>query len=157
LIHQGVFGADHLLAEEEEFVREFIREWWCVDEGFLLEEALLEPVDPLDRTYRLNLRPAKRKGVDPHALAEILIAQPRKRGDLAEFRRRWERVIELAEEGVIPFSAEALRGFGKLLFETEFVPQHSRAYRRHNRPHYRLLNDLQHGPTRSALRSLGLL
>ena len=157
LIYQGVFGADHLLKEGEGFVHEFLREWECVDEKAFPEEPLFESVDPLDRTYRLNLRPAKRKGADPEALAEALLSQPRKRGDPAEFHRRWELVVELAEEGAIPFAPEALRAHGRLLSETELVPHHSRTYRRHNRPHYRLINDLQDETTRGALRSLGLL
>lgn len=157
LVYQGVFGADHLLAEGARFAHEFIREWECVDEKGFPEEPLFESVDPLDRTYRLNLRPAKRKGVDPEALAEVLLSQPRKRGDPAEFQRRWELVIELAEEGAIPFSPEALRAHGVLLSETGLLPRHSRAYRRHNRPHYRLVNDLRDETTLSALRSLRLL
>ena len=157
LVYQGVFGADHLLAERERFVREFLREWECVEERLFPQEPLFESVDPLDRTYRLNLRPAKRKGVDPVALAQTLLSQPQKGGDPAEFERRWELVVELAEEGAIPFSPEALRAHGTLLSETGLVPHHSRAYRRHNRPHYRLVNDFRDEATRSALRSLGLL
>lgn len=157
LVYQGVFGADHLLVERERFVHEFLREWECVDEKAFPEEPLFESVDPLDRTHRLNLRPAKRKGADPEALAEVLLSQPRKRGAPAEFQRRWELVVELAEEGTIPFSPGALRAYGALLLETGLVPHHSRPYRRHNRPHYRLVNDFWDEATRSALRSLGLL
>lgn len=157
LLHQGVFGADHFLSQGKRFLQELKEEWRAVDPRPFPGEALFEPVDPLERTYRLNLRPAKRKGVDPESLGELLLSQPRKGGSREEFARRLELAVELAAEGLIPFSPQEIRGHGDILLETGVLPRHSAAYRRANRPHYRLVNDLQHGPTREALRSLGLL
>lgn len=157
LIYQGVFGADHLIVHEERFVRELCGEWEALNEKQFPREPLFELADPLAHVYRLNLRPAKRRGVDPEALARFLVHQPRKGGTPQEFRRRWELVVELAEEGAVPFPPEAVRSYGALLAETGIVPRHSAAYRRANRPHYRLVNDLQDEGVRKGLRSLGLL
>ncbi len=157
LIYQGVFGADHLLNDRRRFRREFLEEWEWVEKGERPEEPLFEPVDPLGRTYRLNLRPAKRLGADPEALVELLLGQPRKRGRREEFERRWETVVELAAEGEIPFSAEKLRAYGEMLRETGAIPRHSTSYNRANRPHYRIINDFYDPAVRKGLRDLGLL
>lgn len=157
LLYQGVFGADHLLRDGKRFRHELLEEWEWVDEGECPGEPLFEPVDPLGRTYRLNLRPAKRLGADPEALAELLLGQPRKRGRMEEFERQWEMVVELASEGEIPFSAEKLRAYGGLLRETGIIPRHSTSYSRANRPHYRIINDFYDPVVRKGLRTLGLL
>lgn len=120
------------------------------------DEPLLEPVDPLGRTYRLNLRPAKRRGVDPLALAHFLLEQPRKGGDEGIFWEWWSGAVQLAEEGRIPFPPGKLKGYGRFLRETGIVPHHSRDYRKLNKPHYRLVNDLEDPEVRGILRALGL-
>ncbi|MGY4706989.1 hypothetical protein ACVNPS_04455 [Candidatus Bipolaricaulota sp. J31] len=157
LVYQGVFGADHLLSDPDRFAREFLEEWRCVDERAFPGEPLFEPVDPRGRIYRLNLRPAKQRGVAPEALLELLLSQTRVGADPGEFWKRWGIVVELAEEGTIPFAPDRLRGYGGMLAETGLVPRHSAAYRRANRPHYRLVNDLQDEGLRRGLRGLGLL
>ncbi len=157
LVYQGVFGADHLLSDPDRFAREFLEEWRWVDERAFPGEPLFEPVDPRGRIYRLNLRPAKRRGVSPDALLDVLLSQPRLGADPAEFWERWRMVVELAAEGAIPFAPARLRGYGEMLAETGIVPRHSAAYRRANRPRYRLINDLRDEALRGGLRSVGLL
>ncbi|NOX44716.1 MAG: hypothetical protein GXO72_03115 [Caldiserica bacterium] len=157
LVYQGVFGADHLLSDPDRFAREFLEEWRWAEGRDFPDEPLFEPVDPRGRIYRLNLRPAKRRGVDPEALLDVLLSQPRRGADPAEFWERWRIVVELAAEGAIPFHPDRLRGYGEMLAETGIVPRHSVAYRRANRPRYRLINDLQDEALRGGLRSVGLL
>jgi|Deesub1362B_J571_1020462.scaffolds.fasta_scaffold00135_26 hypothetical protein len=157
LIYQGVFGADHLLSDRDRFAREFLEEWRWVNERDFPDEPLFEPVDPRGRIYRLNIRPAKRRGAPPEGLLEVLLVQPRVGADPAEFWKRWRIVVELAEEGSIPFVPARLRSYGEMLAETHIVPRHSSTYRRVNKPHYRLVNDFRDEVLRKDLRTLGIL
>ncbi len=156
LLWQGVMGADPQLVDSRRFREELLQEWTWVGEP-RPGEPLLEPVDPVGRTYRLNLRPAKGKRVDPKELAELLLSQPRKNGKEDLFWEWWEMAVELSREGALPFPPEALLGHGRFLRAVGIPPEHSAHYRRLNDPHYRLINDLQDRSTREGLLALGLL
>ncbi len=156
LLWQGVMGANSQLGDPQRFREELLREWPWVGEP-RPGEPLLEPVDPVGRTYRLNLRPAKGKGIDPEELAELLLSQPRKKGEEALFWEWWEMAVELSQEGALPFPPDALLGHGRFLRAVGVPPEHSAHYRRLNDPRYRLINDLQDKSTREGLVALGLL
>ncbi len=140
LLYQGVMGMDHLLADRERFVAALREEWIALDPAS--EENLVEPVHPSDLVARLNLRPAKAAGVPLVELAPLLADQPRRGGRLEDCLALWEEASALARAGRIPFQVEELELWGEALRSGAHPPGHSPAYRKLNRPAYRLVHNL---------------
>ena len=146
---------DHLLADRGRFLEELEREWQELDPDPFPGEPLLEPVHPARPVFRVNLRPARRMGIDPAELGTALAHQPLRGGTWDELQELWTGTVRLAREGHLPFAPEELRAQGWELRRTRRPPRHSPRYRALNLPAYRLIHDLGQTSFRCALAGTG--
>ncbi len=155
LLYQGALGMDHLLTDRERFAEEFQREWQQLDPDFFPGEPLLEPVHPARPVFRVNLRPARRRGIDVAVLGTALADQPLRGGTWDELEELWAGVVRLAKEGRLPFTPAELQSQEAQLAETGHPPRHSPHYRALNLPAYRLIHDLEQPAFRPILEQAG--
>jgi hypothetical protein len=145
LIAQSVFGGDHLLTDVERFRRDLRLEWEALP-ARPWNDATVQTIDPGGRTARLHLVGCRVAGVDLDALADLLVAQPRKAGRRTVYVRRCRNVVALAAAGRIPFDPGALSEL-----ESDGRPSHhSSGY---GFASYRVLNDVTAPPVADRLRS----
>lgn len=141
LLYQGTLGMDHLLADRERFLGELEREWGKLGPGSLPGEPLLEPVHPTRLVVRVNLRPARRLGIELAALGMALADQPPRAGTWDELEELWAGAVSLAREGRLPLPPGELVARGRAMMRTRRPPHHSPRYRALNLPAYRLIHD----------------
>jgi hypothetical protein len=137
LIHQSVFGPEHLGAGASE--RAILEE--SNSPGVEFEEPLLEPISVDASACRLNLRVARTRGIAPPSIAQAL---RRSAGKFSrspdELDRLWEEVGNSLKGLSGGFGREDYEKLTRLVSEKDFPPlHHSGSYRKYNRPAYRVL------------------
>lgn len=137
LIHQSVFGPEHLGAAASE--RAILEEMRSPDVEF--EELPLEPISVDASACRLNLRVARKREIAPARIAEAL---RRSAGKFSrspdELGRLWEQVGNFLQGLLGGFSREDYEKLTCLVSEKGFPPlHHSSSYRKYNHPAYRVL------------------
>ncbi len=139
LLHQGVFGPQHLVRDPES-ARSYLRKEWEATEA-AGNEALTETVSTDGQIIRVNLRPYKAGGGNWETLWQVLhnsavIIQPNKN----QFVALWQQFVDLCKEQKLPFSAEEAM---KLSEETatQGYPalHHSKEYQHANKSSYRVV------------------
>ncbi len=137
LMHQAVFGCDHLLLDPETFVRELEAEWGRLAVGpERADEPPLQVIDPDQRTARLHLRPCRSAGIALEAVSSFLVCQPMKCGNEDQFEHLWSLVEALKRDGAInllPSVSPARDGL------RSSIGHHSPRY---GGASYRVINDL---------------
>ena len=139
LLHQGIFGPQHLLLNPESARSYLQREWEGVKPTDI--EALTEPVSIDGEMIRVNLRPYKAGGGKRETLWQTLynsaiIIQP----DNEKFARLWQQVIDLCQELKLPFSVEEVERLGQETTAQRYPAlHHSTEYQQANKPAYRVV------------------
>jgi hypothetical protein len=141
LLHQAALGAEHALTNETR-----VREWLTRELAELTSEAapdepLLDPLSPDGALVRVHLRPFARLGLDPEPLLQAFFRTAQ------EIQPAPERLIasaelagQLAQEGLLPFDADALTTFFAERKVQGFPAyHHSTAFRQHYQPAYRVI------------------
>ncbi len=140
LLYQAVCGPEHALVDRQAAWERLVAEWAALDSG-PAEEALFEPLRPLEGLGRLNLRPYKAQGGKLESVWHAFCAASnRSWGTTAELEAAWEEIIAYAQVGGVAFAPADLRAFGLVQCERGFPPvHHSPVYREAYRPAYRLV------------------
>ena len=139
LLHQGVNGPGHLLADAEEAHQYLLREWRDVEGD--TAEPLIDPIS-MDRKFiRINLRPYKAQGGDVNALWRVFYASaPKIEPNVDRFGQLWERFCTCCKDGLFPFSAEEAERVKEKMAPRRYPPKHhSPFYREANKPCYRVV------------------
>ena len=134
-------GVEHALSNEAG-VRDWLtRELAELSPAVAPDEPLIDPISPDGQLVRVHLRPFARLALDPELLlqaffrtaSEINPASER----LVEFA---ETAVQLAQETLLPFDAEALAAFFAERQAQNFPAfHHSAAFRQHYQPAYRVV------------------
>lgn len=148
LLCQGALGMDHLLADRERFLEDLEREWQELNPHSFPGEPLLEPVHPARPIFRVNLRPARRIGIDLVALGTVLADQPLRAGTWDELGELWTGTVRLARDGCLPLGVGELVAQGREMMRTRRPPHHSPRYRVLNLPAYCLIRNPDLSPPR---------
>jgi len=124
LIFQALYGAEHMLADEEKALQDLIAEWDKLSESS--DEPFAERISPFGDLYRVNLRPAKELGIKPESIFKAV-----------------KRSAFSASEG-LDTRKEKLKALLRTAgFNTEDIPdkplRHSQSYKQQNNPAYRLV------------------
>lgn len=134
-LYQSCFGCEH-------FVSDFSAALGGIM-GELAEAQLddLPEIEPLDGEYcRVHLK-ALRGGLSPEILCRLFILSARPRPDgRVRLEAALAEAVSLAEEGLLPFSAEALQAATLRWRADGFNPvHHSDAFRTRHHPAYRVI------------------
>ena len=143
LLYQGVLGAEHLMQDEKKAQTYLAKEWEAVpgDQNILL----LEPVSVDGHVVRLNIARAKSNGISQH---QVWLAFYRSVQNLSPSKTAFEQVWNLfqqsCEENLLPFDLQDVHYFTQNVRSEGFpAKHHSEAYRKANRPAYRVLSKQQ--------------
>jgi hypothetical protein len=139
LLHQGVNGPKHLLADVEEAHRYLLKEWRGVEGN--TATPLIDPISLDRKIIRINLRPYKAQGGDVNALWRVFYSSARDiEPNIDRFGRLWERFCTCCKEGLLPFSVEEAERVREEMAPRGYPPKHhSPAYREANKPCYRVV------------------
>jgi hypothetical protein len=141
LIHQAVFGIQHLLSDEEAALAALEEEFDRLD-PVLPGEILLEMIDPGGKIHRVNLRPFKAAGGLVESLWKaVLLTRQEVRGSRRRFDSLWGEARRLVTVRAIPLDVKEFEEFElNIISESLPVVHHSESYRRLNSPAYRLVS-----------------
>jgi hypothetical protein len=110
LIFQASRGSEHAVSTSETAYRWLSHEVLTLADG--PEEPIVDPISPDGRIVRINLRPYMSTQQDLAGLLEAFVRTAHAyHGTEATFRRYWRIAEEMAAEGLLPYTAEALRSF----------------------------------------------
>lgn len=149
LVYQACFGCDHLLRSSDSFVKDLATEWDGLA-GDVLQGTALQRIHPLSKVARLHLGPCRSMGLSHYDLSRLLLAQPLKAGHRQSFDWAWAMILHSARAEEIPFSYDQLA----IVHPSDDVGHHSPDY---GPAAYRIINNLDHGPTQETLCRLGIL
>jgi len=143
LVHQGAFGNEHLVTDESEARRYLLAELESVQADS--SEQLVEVLNPNGTVVRVNLRPFKARGLDPQRLVESMLASAKAiHPDRDAFEGWWQRIVDAAGRGGLPWSADALRAFAAAKKADGYPAiHHSDVYVAKYAPAYRVLTSLE--------------
>ena len=141
LLHQAALGAEHALTNEAG-----VRDWLTHELAELslsggADEPLLDPLSPDGQLVRVHLRPFARRGLEPEPLLQAFFRTAREITPAPErLTTSAELAIQLAQEGLLPFEADALTTFFADRQAQNFPAyHHSAAFRQHYQPAYRVV------------------
>jgi len=139
LLFQGVFGAEHLLHDIDKARNYLYQEFSAVNTLSL--ETLSEPVSIDGETVRLNFRPAKRFGYTWQTIWDVFVASSKNTGDHKQaFEKLWRDTVEVCRQSEWPFDADLMEELGNEMAAKDYPPlHHSQAYRKANKPAYRVV------------------
>ena len=143
LLHQGALGSEHAVTDIEG-----VRYWLdCELRQMPTEPAgpldpLIDPISPDNQIVRGHLRPYIAAGHDPEILLEAFVRTAQEyRGSADSLQLRWDRVLELAAAGQVPFPPPDLDAFLRRMESHGFpAVHHSEAYEAAYRPAYRVVH-----------------
>lgn len=150
VLHQAYHGPGHYICGSTEVMKWFETEWGSIGLSLTSDDIdLFEPVfirDVTPELYRLNLRPAKRHGIDPDRIldefqrtaTEFPEFYPTKEIGLhQEFINVWRDVVS----GMIPgIDMDSYDELTRLVMDNDWPAiKHSETYRLKYNPHYRLV------------------
>jgi hypothetical protein len=141
LLHQAAMGAEHALTNEAG-----VREWLTRELAELSLDAgagepLVDPISPDGQLVRVHLRPFAQLGLAPEPLLQAFFRTAREIQPAPEqLVASAQTAVQLAQEGLLPFDAEALTTFFAERAAQNFPAyHHSDAFRRHYQPAYRVV------------------
>mgnify|MGYP001377428026 CR=1 FL=1 len=145
LVFQGVFGAEHAAADDEELRARLEAEIAGLRDA--PAEPLIDPITPGGALVRVHLRPllAVRACDARRATEELLAAFARSTrrppsGSPGEFAAAWRGACELAAEGLLHVPAARLAEVGAQMEAAGFpAARHSPEYTRAYAPAYRVV------------------
>lgn len=140
LVHQSCFGGGHLLQDRAK-ARKRLEDEWRNTEKIPPGETLIEVIDPSSEILRINLRVFKKTGGTVDRLFDAFEKSSESiQPNPDQFVAFWNSAIKWAENGVIDFSAEAMKDFLIDMGKENFPPvRHSKPYLEANRPSYRVV------------------
>jgi hypothetical protein len=135
LLHQATLGSEHAIAD-----REAPRAWLARELG-ALGEGPDEPVaDTLGRFVRIHLRPFVARGGDTTALLDAFIRTANTPTDTTDLACALRALEAMADEGVLPWTADAVREYVSGRRAAGFpAVHHSDAFRAAYAPAYRVV------------------
>jgi hypothetical protein len=139
LLHQASLGSEHAVPDEAAVRAWLVRELAEMSDG--PQEPIVDPISPGEEIVRVHLRPYMAAGGDPERLLAAFCRTAREfRGSKARLKESGEAVVQMAQEGLLPFASGALR---ELLHERKALrfpaAHHSRLYQALYRPAYRVV------------------
>ncbi|MBN1996434.1 hypothetical protein JW935_02695 [candidate division KSB1 bacterium] len=138
-LYQGVFGAEHLLTNEDKARDYFFSEFERIPAEN--KPPLVEPVSVDGGIVRVNFRPFKAMGGSAEKLWETFRSSARlfaPQPDLLE--TLWRLFYSLCKERKCPFDPVQVREFDEKQKAAGYPPQHHTPdYRRDNEPAYRVV------------------
>ena len=139
LIYQSAFAGGHLISSPEYALNRLKSEWNCPAPNRYV--PLLEPIG--GGLSRLYIAPARRMGLRPETVCALFVqTSVCFKKNAALFEQKMAEVVALADEGLLPFSGNALRDLAEECRKTDYAPfSHSAAYREAYQPAYRLVSD----------------
>lgn len=139
LIHQAATGSEHAVSDEAQARSWLKRELAQLGPG--QDEPLLDPISPDGRIVRLHLRPFARRRLDPEALLQAFILTASAFPPSADRLLDYAAVAgQLAQEGLLPFSAEQIsRYFSDWQADGFPAVHHSWRYTQDYQPAYRVV------------------
>jgi len=143
LAHQAAFGNEHLITDAGMARQYLLSELNAVNADDT--EPLVERLNGSGTLVRVNLRPFKARGFDPQRLVDAMLASAKAfHPNPEEFERSWQDIVQAAESGSVPWSADALRTFAAAR-RAEGYPavHHSDVYNRRYQPAYRVLTSVE--------------
>ncbi len=143
LLYQGVMGAEHLLQDEQRAHDFLTKEWDAVPSDKNL--MLLEPVSVNGQVVRLNIARAKANGVSLQQVWQVFYFSVQNFIlDKDVFEHVWALFYQLCEEQKLPFEIHDVQAFTENVRMQNFpAMHHSEAYRKANRPAYRVVSKQQ--------------
>ncbi len=142
LLYQAFCGPEHAVASADAASRRFFSEWNRVAAH---DGIIYEKIGIVDVLYRINLAPAKQAGCRPQRIFEMFCEsaerfQPRH----ALFARGWKDMKLFIAKQNERYKVSEYEALTKLLEERNFPPvHHSRRYKKHYSPAYRLTDEMQ--------------
>ena len=140
LLYQSCMGPEHAIAGRKAAEAWLIEEWAAVSEG--PDEPLYEDITIEQPVLRLNLRPAKARGLSPKPILDNFAALGDSfRKDIGLLQDVWKDISRRIKEGDVRVAdARELAGFNNLLRERRYPPMHhSDEYFAAYKPAYRLV------------------
>ena len=141
LVFQGVMGSEHLISSPEGFIRYLVEELEPLRAA--PDERLLEPIQPDQSLFRINLRPFKAHSIDLELLIPLLLETARSfTGDRGVLKATWMDFVHACEHGSISgFDVSQLHQFTSWVEGLGFpAVHHSEAYELEYKPAYRLIS-----------------
>ena len=138
LLYQSVFGPSHLLYDPDHAKLYLKKEWAALPKT--QNEFLIEPVS-IDKTIvRVNLYPAKLAGIDVDKLWTALYRSANAiKGSLEQFEAVIDATLQLCKSRKL-FHHSSVRQYFRQARRENYPPRHhSEAYRRMNKPAYRVV------------------
>lgn len=135
-LHHSTFGCGHLIGETE------AAETWLRQEMSGCADCL-QTVELLDGGFcRVHLSYLRALGVSPHSFARLFaISAEKTTGTIDALEARLQTALDMAREGLLPFSCDALSAAVEEWRQAGFPPRHhSQAYRAAYQPAYRVLH-----------------
>ena len=137
LVAQGISGPRHLLGDPNAAWQYLQREWVEVEPG---GEPMCEPISPGGKVLRIHLAPFKARGLSPASLfAAMRESAEEIRGTASEFAAVWQRLRRMAGQGWLPVASAEMVRLAGMPFDPLAWTQHSAAFDRLYRPHYRVV------------------
>ena len=140
LVFQITCGGEHLLQNRKEAKKMLDEEWASLDK-VQKGESLLEPIDPLGEVIRVNLRVYRKIGGTPAKLFDTFLRSAKEfKRDEQRLGTYWELLMEMAENGRIPFKKQDLEDLYIEMGRKKFPSaHHSKPYIEHHKPAYRII------------------
>jgi len=140
LLFQACFGPEHAIANRENMEDWLAKEWSSI--SYDPNEELYEDLSLHYPIYRINLRPAKARGIAPSKIIDAFISIGNEFPKKPEtFTNLWKIISRKTRAGKILLAdAENIAEFDKLVREKDYpAVHHSREYSEAYRPAYRLV------------------
>lgn len=141
LLHQAAMGAEHALTHEAGVREWLVRELAELSQGAGPDEPLLDPLSPDGQLVRVHLRPFVHCGLAPELLLQAFFRTARERTPAPEqLMASTEVAVQLAQERLLPFDADAVTAFFADRKAQGFPAyHHSAAFCQHYQPAYRVV------------------
>jgi hypothetical protein len=140
LLFQACLGPEHAITNRETLEDWLAKEWSSISPDF--REELYEDLSLHHPIYRINLRPAKAKGIVSSKIIDAFISVGNGFPKKPEvFTNLWEIISRKTRAGQILLAdAENIEEFDELVRENDYpAVHHSREYSEAYRPAYRLV------------------
>lgn len=137
LIYQNEFGGGHLIRDEKKCLEFLQNEYHSVPQS--ADIPLLDDIG--NHFFRVNLAALDAAGISAAALGSAFIRSSLYCGNMDSFLAKLSVLRSLTNEGLMPFSSEALEAYLTDYEKAGFPPvSHSEAYRNAYHPAYRVVS-----------------
>jgi hypothetical protein len=148
MLYQANFGVAHFLTDTAE-LRKYLSDELSTMDTTIRGEQLIERISPTDEIVRVNLRPFKRRQLDPERLvAAMFLSASETKPDTEAFYHDWNEFSGLVQYGLLEFPTKDLGEWNARVTAGNLEPaHHSEQYMELYKPAYRVVRRVVFGST----------